>query len=267
VYLSDLSLTDWRTLDAAGAARFAQQAADQVNGRVIDVSTVEHLGAPLHRAVIEHDGARYALIPGGMSVVGYDVAHWKPSDEMLAQYREQTLEAGFGFPDDPRELLAYLLSPLRAVSLPALLIALESRRLTAPAGRMPGLLAEDGLRLPSPDEWEHACGASAATLWWWGEHCPVERSPNEDPTDPQHAPNPFGLRIARDTYDAELTTDAAVVKGGDGGEATCGGYGSFVEWLPLATSYRNPHLGDFVHGPDGEALYEDFRVRPVLDLA
>ena len=262
MYLADLSLTDWRTLDAAGAARFAQEAADQVDGRVVDVRAVAYFGAPLHQVVIERDGGRYALIPGGTSVVGYDVEQWRPSPRLLETYRDETLGGGFGFQADPRELL----SPLHAVSLPALLIAVEHERLTAPAGDTPALLAKRGLRMPSPDEWEHACGAGAATLWWWGEQCP-DRSPYEDAAGPQHRPNAFGLRIARDTYDAELTSEPTVVKGGDGGESVCGGYGSFVQWLPLATANRNPGAARFVHGPDGEALYEDFSVRPVLELA
>lgn len=266
MYLADLSLADWRTLDVAGAARFAQQAADQVDGRVIGVRAVEHFGTPLHQVVIEREGGRYALVPGGTSVVGYDVEQWQPSDKLLDAYRDETLGGGFGFHPDPRDLLRETLSPLRAVSLPALLIAVEGERLTAPAAEMPAILAGRGLRLPSPDEWEHACGAGAATLWWWGEQYPVEYSPDEDGAGPQHEPNVFGLRIARNTYDAELTSEEAVVKGGDGGESVCGGYGSFVEWLPLATANRNPGIAAFIHGPEGDAMYEDFSVRPVIEL-
>lgn len=267
MYLADLSLADWRTLDPAGAARFAQQAADQVDGRVLGVRTVAAFGMPLHQVLIERDGERYALIPGGTSVVGYDVDQWQPSAALLEAYREETLGRGFGFHQDPRELLHEVLSPLRAVSLPTLLLAVESERLSAPAEEMPELLAKRGLRLPSPDEWEHACGAGAATLWWWGEQCPADLSPYEDAAGPQHQPNAFGLRIAHNTYDAELTSDQCVVKGGDGGESVCGGYGSFVEWLPLATANRNPAAAEFVHSPDGDDLYQDFSVRPVLSLA
>jgi hypothetical protein len=266
VYLADLSLADWRTLDVIGAARFAQQAADQVDGRVVDVRAVSYFGTPLHQVVIERDGGRYALIPGGTAVVGYDVEQWQPSAELLDAYRDETLGGGFGFQTDPHELLRQLLSPLRAVSLPTMLIAVESERLSAPAAETAAVLAERGLRLPSPDEWEHACGAGAATLWWWGEQCPVDRSPLEDAAGPQHQPNAFGLRIAHNTYEAELTSELSVVKGGDGGESVCGGYGSFVEWLPLATANRNPGAAEFIHGPEGEKLFEDFSVRPVIDL-
>lgn len=56
MYLADLSLADWRTLDVTGAARFAQQAADQVDGRVVDVRAVAYFGAPLYQVVIEREG-------------------------------------------------------------------------------------------------------------------------------------------------------------------------------------------------------------------
>ena len=63
-----------------------------------------------------------------------------------------------------------------------------------------------------------------------------------------------------------MTSDPAVIKGGDGGEAVCDGYGSYVEWLPLATANRNPNMAEFIHGPEGEDMYEDFRTRPVIEI-
>ncbi|MEU6074098.1 hypothetical protein [Micromonospora sp. NPDC047074] len=73
-------------------------------------------------------------------------------------------------------------------------------------------------------------------------------------------PNLFGLVIGDDPYRAESTTDPAVLCGGDGGEAMCGGYGSFLSWLTLATAYRNPDLAEAVH--DG-GLAGETPVRPV----
>ncbi|ANP52457.1 hypothetical protein J2Z21_008955 [Streptomyces griseochromogenes] len=37
-------------------------------------------------------------------------------------------------------------------------------------------------------------------------------------------------------------------------------------WLPLATANRKPAMVEFVYGPDGEDLCEDFSTRPVLTL-
>ena len=76
----------------------------------------------------------------------------------------------------------------------------------------------------------------------------------------------FGLRIAHDTYSTELTSDTSEVRGGDGGESVCGGYGHLLAWLPLATAHTHPDTAEFVYGEDGDGLYEDFTVRPVLTL-
>lgn len=159
-----------------------------------------------------------------------------------------------------------MLSPRRTVTVPTVLMAVENEALPAPPDEVSVALAEEGLRLPGPDEWEHACGVGAGTLFRWGDQCPLDRSPYGDETGPQHQPSAFGLRIAYDTYQAEMTSDPGSVYGGDGGESVCGGYGTFVEWLPLATANRNPSMAELIHGPDGEDMYEDFQMRPVLDL-
>ncbi|MFE5846233.1 hypothetical protein ACFQ7N_31945 [Streptomyces niveus] len=65
---------------------------------------------------------------------------------------------------------------------------------------------------------------------------------------------------------------AVIERGGErfalipGGEAVCGGYGAFVGWLPLATANRNPGMAEFLNGPEGEDMGDEFGVRPVLDL-
>ncbi|EFF88387.1 conserved hypothetical protein, partial [Streptomyces sp. e14] len=145
-------------------------------------------------------------------------------------------------------------------------MAVEAEPLTEAPADLPALLAARGLRVPSPDEWEHACGAGAGTLFRWGDECPLDRDPYGDPTGPHHTLSAFGLRIAHDPYSAELTGDPTAVHGGDGGEAVCGGYGALLAWLPLATAHRNPFVAEFVHGPDGEDVYDAFFVRPVLAL-
>ncbi|MFE1151049.1 hypothetical protein ACFW42_28645 [Streptomyces albidoflavus] len=233
MYLSGLSLSRWRSLDLPAAHRLARQAADQAGGQVVAVETVEHLGAPLHRVRIACQGREFALIPGG---------------------------------PDLRSHLAQVLSPRRSVSVPTVLMAVEDEPLTAPPAEAPDLLAAEGLRMPSSDEWEHACGAGADTLFRWGDACPLDRVPYGDDGGPHQQPNAFGLRIAQDTYAAELTSDTGAVHGGDGGESVCGGYGTVPAWLPLATAQRNPAMAEFVYGPDGEEMYEEFSTRPVLAL-
>ncbi|RDG37360.1 hypothetical protein [Streptomyces corynorhini] len=263
--LADLSLAQWRSLEPPAVHRVAREAAESVGGRVTAVETAEHIGRPPHRVRIERAGREFALIPGGTVALGFGLDAWRPSPEQTADYAN-SLDMGFGYGPDLRAHLARVLSPHRRVTLAAVLMAVESESLTEPPADMPAALAARGLRMPGPDEWEHACGAGAATLFRWGDRCPLDRVPYEDPTGPHHAPSAFGLRIAHDTYDMELTADVTEVRGGDGGESVCGGYGSTLAWLPLATANRNPVTAEFVYGPDGENSFEGCVTRPVLAL-
>ncbi|MFF2064843.1 hypothetical protein ACFVWZ_24070 [Streptomyces sp. NPDC058200] len=262
---ADLSLDQWRSFELSAARRVAQEAAYQVDGRVTVVETVEYLGAPLHRVRIERDGQEFALIPGGAVTLGFDLDAWQPTPEQVADYAE-SLDQGFGYGSDLRAHLAQLLSPRRSAVLATVLMAVEDEDLTEPPADMPAVLAARGLRMPSSDEWEHACGAGADTLFRWGNDCPLDRIPYGDRIGPHEKPSGFGLHIAYDTYRTELTSDVAAVHGGDGGESVCGGYGYMLAWLPLATANRNPYMAEFAYGPDGEGIYEDFSTRPVLPL-
>jgi len=123
-----------------------------------------------------------------------------------------------------------------------------------------------GMRLPTCDEWEHACGAGAATLFRWGDETPIDFYPTD--TCAEHralktawvlsggklvyeAPaakwdlhqrlNLFGLKIANNPYQSDLVADGPRALGGDGGCNICGGAGFFLGWLPLATAFRNPY--------------------------
>ncbi|MFJ9738315.1 hypothetical protein [Streptomyces sp. NPDC101166] len=263
--LADLTLARWRTLDPSAALRTGRRAADLVGGRVSGVETVEHLGAPLHRVRIERNGQEFALVPGGTVRLGFDPDAWRPTPEQAADYAE-SLEQGFCDAPDPRGHLAETLSAPRTAELPAVLMAVEDERLTEAPADMPAVLASRGLRMPTSDEWEHACGAGARTLFRWGDDCPLDLDPYGDRAGPRNELNAFGLRIAYDTYRAELTSDGAAVHGGDGGESVCGGYGRLLAWLPLATAQRNPAMAEFVYGPEGEDMYDDFSTRPVLTL-
>jgi hypothetical protein len=131
-------------------------------------------------------------------------------------------------------------------------------------------LAGRGLRLLTPDEWEHACGAGAMTLFRWGDDCPTDCYPTQRLDGPHRLPNAFGLVIGHDPYRAESTADPAVDCGGDGGRATCGGYGCFLGWMTLATAYRD-RFYDVWPGSDhevvnwGDVPSQPF-VRPVIEL-
>ncbi|GAA3490489.1 hypothetical protein GCM10018987_45720 [Streptomyces cremeus] len=229
------------------------------------METVAHLGGVLHRARIARDGREFALIPGGAVVLGVDLGAWRPTPAQEAGFAASAAQ-GLAPGPDLRAHLAQVLSPRRRTLLPTVLMAVEAEELDGPPGEASEALAARGLRLPSADEWEHACGAGAETLFRWGDACPLDCDPYGSRTGPHREPNAFGLRIAYDTYHAELSADPASVHGGDGGESVCGGYGNLLAWLPLATAHRNPGTARFVYGEEGEDAWDDFRVRPVPAL-
>jgi hypothetical protein len=131
-------------------------------------------------------------------------------------------------------------------------------------------LAGRGLRLLTPDEWEHACGAGAMTLFRWGDDCPTDCYPTQRRDGPHRRANAFGLVIGHDPYRPECTADPAVDCGGDWGRATCGGYGCFLGWVTLATAYRD-RFYDAWPGSDHEVQTwadepSQLFVRPVIEL-
>ncbi|MFC5751504.1 hypothetical protein [Actinomadura rugatobispora] len=182
---------------------------------------------------------------------------------------------------DPREDRAAEPREVRVMWPPGKHAARQARVLLTPDGTVTEAwlmfsLADDlermaskGMRLLTPDEWEHACGAGAATLFRWGDDCPADRYPGatmrgDGSVEPDHGPhlepNAFGLNIGQRSTLREATADPAVLCGGDGGSAVCGGSGFFLGWLPLATSYR-----DGAEGPTANEA-RDVLVRPAIPL-
>jgi hypothetical protein len=102
------------------------------------------------------------------------------------------------------------------------------------------LLKRSGFRFPKVDEWEYLCGAGAETLFRWGDHAPCDCYPVGSAGEHRtvhRQPNAFGLMIAFDPYQFELTATPGTTRGGDGGHYACGGAGFFISWLVLATAY------------------------------
>lgn len=125
-------------------------------------------------------------------------------------------------------------------------------------------LAANGMRLLTPDEWEHACGAGTETLFRWGNDCPTDRDPIDEVPGPHRQANAFGLNIAQNPYREERTSEPAIVCGGDGGSMCHHESGTFVSWLTLATSYRDVRYGKWVAEED-ETPIHNF-IRPAIAL-
>lgn len=121
-----------------------------------------------------------------------------------------------------------------------------------------------GLRLSTPDEWEYACGAGARTLFRWGDDTPESGYPYDHRTGPHRERNLWGLAIGQDPYHHEWSSVPKIVCGGDGGAATCGGDGSFVGWVTIATAYRNSEFGEWLNSDN--RYVDELLVRPVIDL-
>jgi hypothetical protein len=150
-------------------------------------------------------------------------------------------------------------------------------------------LRKSGMRLPTCDEWEHACGTGATTLFRWGDDTPVDFYPTdtcaedralktawalsggklvyEAPPakwDLHQRPNLFGLKIANNPYQSDLVADGPRALGGDGGCNICGGAGFFLGWLPLATAFRNPYE---IRIESGRNVADDYhRVRRAISI-
>ncbi|ALG12983.1 hypothetical protein [Kibdelosporangium phytohabitans] len=247
-----IDLPGWRSLDDSAAHGLATRIAEDTGCGLVEIR-------PDRVALFERDGTLFALVPGGEVTVGYDMAAFRPTPGQLASYADSAEE--YSLPDI-REFVASVTTRRRTVRVPALLVAVEARESEEDDFEAESAaLAAAGTRLPTPDEWEWACGAGASTLFRWGEDCPVDTYPLNLSADDW--PNAFGLRIGLDPYDAERTTDKAVVCGGDGGGMICGGSGFFLGWLCLATSYRDPSFGELV-AEDPEIAHDSYFIRPVI---
>ena len=103
-------------------------------------------------------------------------------------------------------------------------------------------LEQQGLSLPTADEWAYLCGGGCRTLFPWGDgmdysmHLHHFESPeDEDKPYDMEEPNFFGVSIAYDPYMREVVkAEQFTTCGGDGGCSICGGLGIFLGYLPCS---------------------------------
>ncbi|MGE0710568.1 MAG: hypothetical protein AB7N76_27245 [Planctomycetota bacterium] len=164
----------------------------------------------------------WVLIPGGRVRLGWagDLARafrrWGPEvDEVLHQEWVQRARARIRPPGEV-ELSPFLIErrpPPRlgadylAAGGPPPDAAAEAALAAIEAG-----LAGEGARLPTLDEWEHACGGGATTLFRWGDLWPTT-SPAVTTFDGHLVPNAYGLQYA-DEASLELVSGPPCLKSG-----------------------------------------------------
>ena len=104
-------------------------------------------------------------------------------------------------------------------------------------------LEQQGLSLPTADEWAYLCGGGCRTLFPWGDgldysmrlhHFEDMEEAGDKPYDMEE-PNFFGLAIAYDPYMREVVkAEQFTTCGGDGGCNICGGMGPLLGYLPCS---------------------------------
>jgi hypothetical protein len=274
---SDVDVAHWLALDDAAAVSLAQEIARATDTSLLEVRPHSYAGRPGRVALFGRDSGVYALVPGGDTTIGYDSGRFVPSPAQAGDYADSAEE--HGLPGDLHQYLDMMTTPLRTVTVPALLVAVDAREAAGGSGGSdPGStnewllgrarlsreveqLAARGMRLLTPDEWEHACGAGAPTLFHWGDHTPSDRYPTDD-DQPHRTPNAFGLTIAQNPLRDERTADPDVIVGGDGGNAIRNGSGFFLSWLTLATAFRDAEYAAWANEHIDEL--EQILIRPAI---
>lgn len=186
------------------------------------------------------ENLEYCTVPSGM----YDIG-WR-FDGALPDEVRSALDAFWAWPT-----LATSFSPRRTAELAEYHIARESvsleqligdpyelaRRVTCirdVCDAVEAVLRPAGLRLPTEDELEAACGGE---LFWWGMRVPDGIPYGSETSFEDHRKqNARGIILNPDPYRVELVREC--FKLGDGGEAICGGDPWPIAWLALSPSWR-----------------------------
>ena len=103
-------------------------------------------------------------------------------------------------------------------------------------------LEQQGLSLPTADEWAYLCGGGCRTLFPWGDGLDYamrlhhfEAPEDEGRPFDMEQPNFFGLSIAYDPYMREVVKAGRFATcGSDGGRSICGGLGPLLGYLPCS---------------------------------
>jgi tetratricopeptide (TPR) repeat protein len=264
-----LSLPGWDSLDKREAEASAREVEKRVSGARF-VRLEEHaLGDQRRRAaVFEVDGIEMVLVPGAKRTLGFDPARldqsagvaWSRSFQGEGHEAQQVLggpDVGKAPPEDMVQYLEEALSPRREVSIAPFLLERSSRAATSEDdedeeveeaeesedGEDPHIakakrVVAGGFRLPTADEWEHACSGGSDALFRWGDAWPLDTDVWDGGPFKDHTrPNAFGLRYGSNPYRSEIVDDPEELHHGDGGTLVCGESGP-IAWVTFSPWYR-----------------------------
>lgn len=266
-------LTAWDALSSDACETIARELVPHLPAGVAFDGIQPHAagGNTRHVAFFIFEDERFALIPGGTVELGYDrTTPYEFSPAMLENWETETREE-YGLPYTLEEFLDIVLTPRRSVVLKPFLISVAAKEYGFDpydgtiSARTTTKFREDNQldgvwRIPTADEWEHACAAGTRTLFRWGNECPTDEISYGAKNFTAHkVPNGFGLTFNASTYEVELC-DGGITRGGDGGGTVCGGLGTVATWLPFASAYQDhPEVV-------AEGYYDSVHVRRVFEI-
>ena len=255
--LDDLDWTRWNAANPGDRAHLVAQAAARVGG------IVSSLGSHI---VVR--GVTLALVPGGEVTLGWDGSELSlDADRRASWIAEAEVEE-----DSFEAFLRMYLGPRRTVTLAPFLVETTAspteefvRDKDADVEtHVRSVIASDGFRLLTNDEWEAAARAGTSTVFAWGDEWPDGAPYFTDTTWTRHRePNALGLVLGDDPYAPEIVDELEWLRHGDGGTAVCGGRPSPEAWYSFALAFQYPRAlwEDVV-----TETYETTRVRRALSL-
>ncbi|WP_328345906.1 hypothetical protein [Micromonospora sp. NBC_00421] len=120
---ADLRVAQWNDRSDEAAERLAREIAARHDLTLVGLRDNGYAGRSHRTALFDRGGLRFALVPGGRPTLGYDAARLNPDAGQLASYADSAEE--YGLPPLAAHVDA-LTSPVRAVDLPAMLVAVEA---------------------------------------------------------------------------------------------------------------------------------------------
>lgn len=232
----------WDQLDGADKRRLLRPVIENSGLKMDGVQKFSMNGLSLETVVLEGGGAKFVFIPGDEAEVGI-LPEGLPDDEgMMAEASEALSEYDV---DDPIDFMIQMTKPRRKVRIAPMIVEQSALKPTASSvDALKRSYAEQGARLPTPDEWAYLAGSAAGTLYAWGRN-PLadDETPYYGREEPFDYVNGLGMRIGLDPYRCEIVEDDLVhALGGDGGSLACGGLPASIEWIPTSPCARESDL-------------------------